>query len=67
MITDVLGAKATLIGPAGKAITDCQTPCSFNNLAPARYSLQIQKDGYKPVQTALELKAGEAQDQKTSS
>ena len=64
IITDVLGAKATLIGPAGKAITDCQTPCSFNNLIPARYSLQIQKDGYKPVQTALELKAGESQDQK---
>ncbi len=64
VITDVLGAKATLIGPAGKAITDCQTPCSFNNLVPTRYSLQVQKDGYKPVQTALELRPGESQDQK---
>src|SRR5208282_1517972 len=40
------------------------TPCSFNNLDPARYGLQIQKDGYLPLQTALELKAGQAQDQK---
>jgi len=64
VITDVLGATATLLGPAGRAITDCQTPCSFNNLVPARYSLQVQKEGYKSVQTALELKAGESQDQK---
>jgi serine/threonine protein kinase len=62
--TDVLGATATLIGPAGRAITDCQTPCNFNNLVPARYSLQVKKDGYRPLQTALELKMGESQDQK---
>ena len=64
VLTDVLGAKATLLGPIGKAISDCETPCSFNNLVPAHYSLQVQKDGYQPVQTALELKAGESQDQK---
>jgi len=64
IVTDVIGAKATLFGPAGRALFDCQTPCSFNNLAPGRYSLQVQKDGYSPLQTALELKAGPAQDQK---
>jgi len=64
IITDVIGAKATLFGPAGRALFDCQTPCSFNNLTPARYSLQVQKDGYSPLQTAVELKAGQAQDQK---
>jgi serine/threonine protein kinase len=64
LITDVLGATATLYGPAGKELNDCQTPCSFNNLAPAHYGLQIQKDGYQSMQTAVELKAGEAQDQK---
>ena len=64
VVTDVLGATVTLFGPAGRAISSCQTPCSFNNIVPARYSLQIQKDGYLPVQTALELKLNESQDQK---
>jgi serine/threonine protein kinase len=64
IVTDVLGATVTLFGSAGRAISRCQTPCSFNNILPARYSLQIQKDGYLPVQTAVELKMNESQDQK---
>ncbi|HYW65267.1 MAG TPA: protein kinase [Candidatus Dormibacteraeota bacterium] len=64
VLTDVIGARATLFGPAGQSLADCQTPCSFNNLFPQRYSLQIQKDGYLQVQTAVALKAGESQDQK---
>jgi len=64
ILTDVIGANATLFGPAGRSLMDCQTPCSFNNLVPERYSLQVRKDGYLPVQTALELKQGESQDQK---
>jgi serine/threonine-protein kinase len=64
VLTDVIGAKATLFGPAGHSLADCQTPCSFNNLFPQRYSLQVQKDGYLQVQTAVALKAGESQDQK---
>jgi serine/threonine-protein kinase len=64
VITDVVGATATLIGAAGRMIADCQTPCSFNNIIPARYSLQIQKDGYQSLQTAVELKSGESQDQR---
>ncbi len=64
VVTDVIGATATLFGPAGRQLSDCLTPCSFNNLAPTRYSLQVTKDGYSPVQTALELKSDQALDQK---
>jgi hypothetical protein len=64
VLTNVIGAKATIFGPSGRAEGACQTPCSFNDLAPARYSLQVQKEGYLQVQTALELKAGDSQDQK---
>jgi len=64
VLTNVIGAKATIFGPSGRAAGTCQTPCSFNDLAPARYSLQVQKEGYLQVQTALELKIGDSQDQK---
>jgi hypothetical protein len=64
VVTDVIGATAVLHGPAGRVVNKCQTPCSFNNLNPARYSLEVQKDGYQSVQTALQVKGGDAQDQK---
>jgi serine/threonine protein kinase len=64
VLTNVIGAKATLYGPSGHAVANCQSPCSFNDLAPGRYSLQVQKEGYLQVQTALELKMGDSQDQK---
>ena len=64
VITDVIGATAVLHGPAGRVLNKCETPCSFNNLKPQPYSLEVQKDGYQPVQTALEIKGDEAQDQK---
>jgi eukaryotic-like serine/threonine-protein kinase len=64
LLTDVLGATATLYGPSGQLVTSCQTPCSFNDLAPARYSLQVKKEGYLQVQTALEVRVGESLDQK---
>jgi len=64
VLTNVIGAKATIFGPSGRSIGTCQTPCSFNDLTPARYSLQVQKEGYLQVQTALELKTGDSQDQK---
>ena len=64
VVTDVIGAKAVLRGPAGQILTKCETPCSFNNLSPARYGLEVQKEGYQPVQTALQIKSGDAQDQK---
>ncbi len=64
VVTDVIGATAVLHGPAGRVLSKCETPCSFNNLAPARYSLEVQKDGYQSVQTALQVKSDDAQDQK---
>jgi serine/threonine-protein kinase len=64
VVTDVIGATAVLRGPAGHVLNKCETPCSFNNLNPAQYSLEVQKDGYQPVQTALQVKSGDSQDQK---
>ena len=64
VLTDVLGATATLYGPAGRQLRQCQTPCSFSGLQNLRYSLEVKKDGYRPVQTALQVKLGEVQDQK---
>jgi serine/threonine-protein kinase len=64
IVTDVIGATAILHGPAGRVQSKCETPCSFNNLNPARYSLEVQKEGYQSVQTALQVKSGDAQDQK---
>src|SRR5215469_3666065 len=63
IVADVPGAKATLFGSAGRELNTCTTPCSFNNLLPERYSLQIRKEGYSTVQTALELKSGQTLDQ----
>src|SRR5437764_1436032 len=57
-------ATALLHGPAGQVLSRCETPCSFNNLRPESYSLEVKKEGYQPVQTALQIKGGEAQDQK---
>jgi serine/threonine-protein kinase len=64
VVTDVIGATAVLRGPAGHVMSKCETPCSFNNLSPSRYGLEVQKEGYQSVQTALQVKGGDAQDQK---
>jgi PEGA domain len=64
IVTDVIGATAVLRGPAGREIRRCETPCSFNNLFPERFSLDVSKDGYRPVQTALQIRAGDVIDQK---
>jgi len=64
VVTDVIGGTAVLHGPAGGVLSKCETPCSFNNLNPARYSLEVQKEGYQSVQTALQVKSGDVQDQK---
>jgi len=64
VVTDVIGATAVLRGTTGNVLNKCETPCSFNNLSPSRYSLEVQKDGYQSVQTALQVKSGDAQDQK---
>ncbi len=64
VVTDVIAATAVLHGPAGNLISDCETPCSFKNLPPERYSLEVRKEGYRPVQTALQIRAGDVVDQK---
>jgi serine/threonine-protein kinase len=66
VVTDVIGAYATLHGPSGRVVSQCLTPCSFNNLTPDRYSLEVKKDGYQPVQTALQVRQGDVADQKLS-
>ena len=64
IVTDVIGATAFLHGPSGRVINQCITPCNFNNLVPQRYSLEVKKDGYQPVQTALQVRTGAVSDQK---
>jgi len=66
VVTDVIGASAILHGPAGRVINQCLTPCSFNNLWPVQYSLEVKKDGYQPMQTALQVKANTVSDEKLS-
>jgi hypothetical protein len=66
VVTDVIGASALLHGPAGRELGKCLTPCSFNNLAPKQYSLDVSKDGYQPVRTALQVRAGAVSDQRLS-
>jgi hypothetical protein len=66
VVTDLIGATAVLRGPAGRVVSQCQTPCSFNDLTPERYGLEVQKDGYQPLQTALQVKAGSVVDQKVT-
>ncbi len=66
VVTDVIGANAMLHGPSGRVVSQCLTPCSFNNLTPDRYSLEVKKEGYQPVQTALQVRQGDVADQKLS-
>jgi len=66
VVTDVIGATATLRGAAGRVISDCQTPCSFNNLLPAAYQLEVNKDGYQPVRANLEVRSRAVIDKKFS-
>ena len=55
VVTDVIGATATLRGAAGSPVSNCQTPCSFNNLPPAPYLLEVNKDGYQAVRANLQV------------
>jgi serine/threonine-protein kinase len=64
VVTDVIGAVAVLYGPMGRALNQCQTPCSFNNLIPTRYTLEVTKDGYQAVESALQVAANGVSDQK---
>jgi eukaryotic-like serine/threonine-protein kinase len=63
IVTNVAGAIATL-GSGSSSAHRCETPCTFSDLDPGDYNLQVQKAGYQPVQTALQVKSGDALDQK---
>ncbi len=65
VITNVVGATAVATGDYNYS-QRCETPCSFSNLMPGSYSLSVKKNGFQPAQTALEIRAGQALDQKIS-
>jgi len=63
IVTNVAGATASLDSGSAPA-RQCETPCSFSGLDPGDYSLQVKKSGFQPVQTAFELRSGDALDQR---
>ena len=62
--TDVLGATAILRNAQGAVVSQCATPCHFDNIEPASYSVQVSQAGYQTVQRPIELKAGELVDER---
>ena len=63
IVANISEATASLAsGSAGAR--QCETPCSFSGLDPGEYSLQVKKSGFQPVQTAFELRSGDALEQK---
>jgi hypothetical protein len=62
--TNVIGATAVLHGAAGRVLNKCATPCSFNDLWPSSYSVEVQKSGYRSVLLALRVVAGVVWEQK---
>jgi serine/threonine protein kinase len=63
IVANVAGAIAT-VGSGSSNAHRCETPCTFSDLEPGDYNLQVQKAGYQPAQTALQVKSGDALDQK---
>jgi len=63
VLTNVVGATAVVTG-AYNYNSRCETPCSFSNLDPGGYNLEVKKTGFQPTQTALQIRAGQTLDQK---
>jgi serine/threonine-protein kinase len=61
--SNIVGATAYLGTDSGSS-RQCETPCSFSNLTPGDYGLEVVKPGFQPVQTALQVRAGDSFDQK---
>jgi len=57
VITDVLEARALLTAANGK-VQECLTPCTFADLQPGRYTMQLTKGGYRTLRRIVELRAG---------
>jgi len=64
VISNVIGATASLSGSDRSAARQCETPCGFSGLPPGNYNLQVVKSGFQPVRTALQLEAGKSIDQR---
>jgi serine/threonine-protein kinase len=64
IITNVIGATASLGTNDSSSVRQCETPCAFAELPPGNYSLQVLKSGFQPVRTALQLEAGKSIDQR---
>jgi len=63
VITNVIGGTATASGAYGYS-EHCETPCSFSNLMPGDYNLEVKKNGFQPTQTAVQIRAGQTLDEK---
>jgi serine/threonine-protein kinase len=66
VITNVVGATAVLPPAHGQAAQQCETPCSFVQLAPGQYNLGVRKNGFQPMQTALQIRSGEVLDERVT-
>ena len=64
IITNVIGATASLGGSDQSASRQCETPCGFSGLPPGNYNLQVSKTGFQPLRTVLQLDAGKTIDQR---
>ena len=64
--TNVPGAVAVLPPANGEPAQQCATPCSLTHLFPGQYSLEVRKAGYQPVETALQVRAGEVLSQRVT-
>jgi len=56
--TDSPGAAVTLIGPDGKPVGDCRTPCRFADLSPGNYTMSVMVSGYSTVARTVEVREG---------
>jgi len=64
IVTNVIGATASLGAEDPAATRQCETPCGFSGLPAGNYNLQVVKSGFQPVRTALQLEAGKSIDQR---
>jgi serine/threonine-protein kinase len=64
IISNVIGATASLSGADATSARQCETPCGFVGLPAGNYKLQVVKSGFQPLRTVLQLEAGKSLDQR---
>ena len=62
--TNVPGATAVIPPTDGEPAQQCATPCSLTQLFPGQYNLEVRKNGFQPMQTALQIRGGEVLNEK---